>query len=514
MRHEEYIYIYEFLNKKSLLLKIVLSTLLVFACALLLSTISQPCKTAFAAESSTPVYRLYNYLSSEHLYTTDKSEYQRLVDITNQGKSNWIKEGVAWNAPTKPAETQETQTSNVKPVYRLYNAGLGRLGRSSHYYTADTDEIKTLTTKKYGWKNEGVIFYSGGSVSIYTAYSEKLGSAHLYTATKKEYEGLDKGWNKEPSKNSKNEVPGVFQAVSAGKYEVNWSVCNNRYGNGTYKIEAKCAKNTYIDLTNNAWKRGTNIETWVSNSTNAQKWWINKVTNSGSVVQITNAWNDLRLDVNNGSSSNGANVQAWTPNDSNAQKWQVEISNEGNIRFKNLASQKFLDVKGGGGSGTNVQSYQGNGGLSQSFRLHQIGNVSISGNAELDGRLRSIINNNFGATGDLLKKSYNYVKGFAYRSGSIYPGGNWSPGFALEMLRRGSGNCYRFAALFAHLARALNYNANAISGEILMSGGWGAHGWVEVYMNGKTYLCDPEICKYVSGNFYMTTYAAAPCYYR
>ncbi len=459
-----------------------------------------------------PVYRLYNYLSSEHLYTTSKSEYDSLVDLTNRGSSNWIKEGVAWNAPAAPADT--TAEGAAKPVYRLYNSGLGKQGRTSHYYTADTDEIKTLTTRKYGWKNEGVVFYSGGGVSIYTAYSEKLKSAHIYTSSKSEYEGLDKGWNKETKKNSKNEIPGVFQAVSAGKQEVNWSVCNNMYGTGTYKIEARCAKNTYIDLTGNYWTRGTNIETWTSNNTNAQKWWINTVNKSGSIVQITNAWNDLRLDVKNGSKSNGANVQAWLQNDANAQKWQVEISNEGNIRFKNLASEKYLDVAGGGGSGSNVQSYKGNGNLSQSFRLHRIGNVSITGNGELDGWLRNIINNNFGATGDMLNKAYWYVHGFAYRSGSTYPSGNWSPGFALEMLRRGSGNCYRFAALFNELAHALNYNCRAISGQILMSGGWGAHGWVEVYMNGKTYICDPEISKYVGGNFYMTTYAAAPCYYR
>ncbi len=398
-------------------------------------------------------------------------------------------------------------------MYRLYNPSLGQAGKNSHYYSADTNEINTLTAS-HGWQNEGVVFYSGGQTAIYTAYSEKLRSAHIYTSSESEYNNLDGGWNKETSKNNSNGKKGVFQAVSAGKSEVNWSVCNNMFGTGTYKIEAMCVQNTYIDVSNNQWSRGANIQTWSNNSSNAQKWWLETMNATGSIVRFNNAWSVLRLDVENGSKANGANVRVWQPNESDAQKWQVEISNEGNIRFKNLASQNFLDVAGGTGAGTNVFSHSGNGGIAQSFKLHRIGDVTITGNGELDERLRNILNGNFGATGDLLKKSYDYVRAFGYRSGSLYPSGNWSVRFALEMLHSGSGNCYRFAELFNELAHALNYNSRAISGQVLNVGGWAAHGWVEVYTNGGTLICDPEISKFVGGNFYMTTYAAAPCYYR
>ena len=40
------------------------------------------------------------------------------------------------------------------------------------------------------------------------------------------------------------------------------------------------------------------------------------------------------------------------------------------------------------------------------------------------------------------------------------------------------GNCYNFAAAFAMLARALGYDAEAISG--LVGGELQAHGWVEI----------------------------------
>ena len=467
-------------------------------------------KNALAAtETGIPVYRLYNYLSSEHLYTTSETEYNNLVDQTNRGKSHWIKEGIAWYAPSEPADP--TAVDAAQPVYRLYNASLGAFGKNAHYYTSDEQEIETLT-KSHGWKSEGVFFYSGGTTAIYTAYSEKLNSAHFYTAIKTEWTGLDSGWNQETAKNTTSTVSGVFQAISAGKTEVNWSVCNNLFGTGTYTIEAKCAPNTYVELAGNTWARGTNIQTYSGNGTDAQKWWLDVL--GTSTVRFNNSWNSLRIDVVDGNSANGTNVRAWLQNEGDAQKWSIEISNEGYVRFKNLASSKYLDVAGGTGSGSNVQIYEGNGYDAQSFKLARVADVSITGNSDLDGRLRDIINNRFGATGDLLRQSYNYVRGFSYRSGSLWPSGNWSPRFALEMLQRGSGNCYRYAALFNELAWALHYETRAIAGQVLQTGGWGAHGWVEITQNGRTYLCDPELCNYVSGNFYMTTYAAAPCYYK
>lgn len=479
---------------------------------LLLYSCFSYCKLVYAAEDSVPVYRLYNYISSEHLYTTDKSEYDSLIDLTNRGESNWIREGVAWYAPSAPDGSLQNNT--ILPVYRLYNQSLGRLGKNAHYYTSDTEEINRLASANNGWTNEGIFFYSGGTTSIYTAYSEKLSSAHLYTSSKEEYDNLDSGWDKESSKNNSTSKQGIFQAIKAGQFEVNWSVANNIYTTGTYRIEAKCQTGTFVDVDKNQWARGANIQTWNSNNSNAQKWWLESMNSQGSIVRFCNAWNVLRMDVENGSSHNGANVRLWVPNDSDAQKWQIEISNEGNIRFKNLASQNYLDVTNGLGAGSNIFSHAGNGGLAQSFALYRIDNLTITGNDELDERLRNIINGNFGATGDLLRKSYDYTRAFAYRSGSLWPSGIWSPSFALEMLRRRSGNCYRFAALFNELAHALNYNSNAIRGEVLQTGGWAAHGWVEIYLGGQTLICDPEISKFVGGNFYLTSYAAAPCYYR
>ena len=80
-----------------------------------------------------------------------------------------------------------------------------------------------------------------------------------------------------------------------------------------------------------------------------------------------------------------------------------------------------------------------------------------------------------------------------------------------------SGNCYNFAATFYWVAKELGYDCKLIEARChYASGAHGAHGWVEVYRNGTTYVCDPQIT-YQSRAYttYMLTYASAPLtYYR
>lgn len=129
--------------------------------------------------STQAVYRLYNPNTNEHLYTTDKNEYETLWK-----KYGWGKEGVGWYAPT-------TGTA----VYRLYQQGL-----DNHLYTTDLNEISVLTSK-YGWKKDNggkPVFYSGGSVPIYRVYNKNLNGLHHLTTDLNEYNTLPKyGWAQE-----------------------------------------------------------------------------------------------------------------------------------------------------------------------------------------------------------------------------------------------------------------------------------------------------------------------------
>lgn len=169
-----------------------------------------------------PVYRLYNMITSEHLFTTQKAEYDKFVELCKTDADAWIGEGISWLAPKEGTGTAQ--------VYRLYNSGLGSLGHSSHYYTSDETE-KTSLISQYGWADDGTIngFLSGGTTAIYTCYNEALGSAHHYTSSKSEWQGLDQhGWALEEDKNGTNPVKtpeGVFQCSLATQ----WSFDGNYY---------------------------------------------------------------------------------------------------------------------------------------------------------------------------------------------------------------------------------------------------------------------------------------------
>ena len=165
-----------------------------------------------------PVYRLYNNVSSEHLFTTDKTEYDNLLKLTKQGKSNWIGENIEWYSLAVGRELYDesgnktgtvTAPSGCKAVWRLYNPSLGAMFRCSHYYTSDEAEITKLCNS-YGWQKEKIAFWDYGTQTIYTAYSEALGSQHHYTSDKTEWQGLDGGWDKETSKNG---TIGFFGAI-------------------------------------------------------------------------------------------------------------------------------------------------------------------------------------------------------------------------------------------------------------------------------------------------------------
>ncbi len=171
-----------------------------------------------------PVYRMYNMITSEHLFTTDKKEYDDWVAIGKKNKDYWLGEGVDWFSPV--SYVNDTKTPKV---YRLYNPGLGAMTRMSHYYTSSKTEMEDLC-KNWGWKKEtqfsgkdGCVFLSddtGSGVPIFTAYSEALRSSHHYTSSSKEWKGLDAGWDKERSKNVKNgKETGFFRATLSAKPE-------------------------------------------------------------------------------------------------------------------------------------------------------------------------------------------------------------------------------------------------------------------------------------------------------
>ncbi len=120
-----------------------------------------------------------------------------------------------------------------------------------------------------------------------------------------------------------------------------------------------------------------------------------------------------------------------------------------------------------------------------------------------------------------LRTCYNWVvNNISYQTLPIplepsEPGYTQEEWYAIYGLEQRRGNCYCYAASFAAMARQLGYSASMISGSVpLLAGGKGPHAWVEIYMNGATYVCDPESQhENPAYGFYMTTYATAPYQY-
>jgi len=68
-------------------------------------------------------------------------------------------------------------------------------------------------------------------------------------------------------------------------------------------------------------------------------------------------------------------------------------------------------------------------------------------------------------------------------------------------------NCVGMASTFAWLARALGYNAYVVGGQVpYRNGGYGEHAWVEIVVDGKTYVCDPQFENETKKNGYMINY--------
>ena len=104
-----------------------------------------------------------------------------------------------------------------------------------------------------------------------------------------------------------------------------------------------------------------------------------------------------------------------------------------------------------------------------------------------------------------LRACYEYVRDFKYlgrnaalpRTVKTMPHEN-AVEYARKIFETGKGDCYNFAASFCFLARALGYEATAIVGACGYAWSYSAiaHGWVEIVMDGQTYLFDPQIENY------------------
>lgn len=152
--------------------------------------------------------------------------------------------------------------------------------------------------------------------------------------------------------------------------------------NRIYYIIANNGK--YINLSNASTSNGNNVNLFVPNGTNAQKWVLQTTTSGISdnlikdgIYRIASALDNSKvIDLYGGYKSNGTNIQLFQSNGTNAQKWKIEYLKNGYYKIISLVDlSKSFDVAGWGiANGTNLQLYENNNLISQQWVIKDAGN--------------------------------------------------------------------------------------------------------------------------------------------
>lgn len=148
--------------------------------------------------------------------------------------------------------------------------------------------------------------------------------------------------------------------------------------------------------------------------------------------------------------------------------------------------------------------------LSNGLRLPAGTQQAVVQGSEAQVRIGNNINQVYEEAGRDLYACYQWVvEHVTYQTMPIpleppagYTAEQW---YAIQALENRKGNCFCYAAAFCQLAKGLGYDARFVEGSVALArGGYGPHGWVEITMNGATYICDPDMQYEVpSHNFYM-----------
>lgn len=142
---------------------------------------------------------------------------------------------------------------------------------------------------------------------------------------------------------------------------------------GEYVITSAVNQNYAIDIRGGTAvaQDGSNIQLWLRNNTDAQKFKLTK--NSDGSYTLKNSKTGYVIDVSGGSHIPGANIQLYTSNDSCAQKWNVEKNGDGSYSMISPCSSNAIDAWGGlAGDGINIQTWSANNSKAQRWMLNKV----------------------------------------------------------------------------------------------------------------------------------------------
>lgn len=94
-----------------------------------------------------------------------------------------------------------------------------------------------------------------------------------------------------------------------------------------------------------------------------------------------------------------------------------------------------------------------------------------------------------------LQACYNKLwKNYTYERFYDTPKASKMPSYARYMFSKKRGNCFRYAASFAYIAKVIGYDVRVVTGSISsLRGGMTPHGWTEIKIDGKWYMFDANM---------------------
>ena len=104
-----------------------------------------------------------------------------------------------------------------------------------------------------------------------------------------------------------------------------------------------------------------------------------------------------------------------------------------------------------------------------------------------------------------LRTAYDWVAAFHYVEEDPI---DWELGtkwYAQLGFETGRGHCYTFAAMMTEFARLLGYEARQVAGNLIGNNPF-HHSWVEIDIDGTTYVLDPEVQQEWDQDCYLVIY--------
>lgn len=286
---------------------------------------------------------------------------------------------------------------------------------------------------------------------------------------------------------------------------------------GLYEV-SNTASGRLLDVAGGSTLDAANVQVFDRNKTAAQGWSIAYVDDG--YYKIINEGSNKALDVVGASKDAKANVRQYTYNKTAAQMWMPKMRTDGSIVFVNKSSFMYLEAAGKK-NGSNVYQDPKSSTALQGWHLKATTPRSISGNTELDGYLRTIIQQNNGNLKSCFEWVTKNIKQVDHVNDVVLPKGiidnQVTINYALYALRNKTADGYYFASLMKWLAKGCGYTAEARSGQVpAATGGLAKHGWTEVVSGGVTYVCDADLALEIGptiDRWYMFPYSKSPIQY-